>query len=222
MVCLVLVHVSLVLTYFPCAALLFALPLQICHLSQLGLPMVVDTSYDYWKDTFGVTDGRPRLGYAGGRKTPEMRIKDMPPLKPAERKRSDRQESFFEASSVNIGAAIDDQVSRLKREARKQQWEAMIAKRREEQERDRAALIEKERRKGAYIFLLAPSTTPLIFHTSLVPDFEDSLLAMRSEKKALQESYTPSADILAEGQGLDINVSATGIVDKLDALSLDK
>ena len=123
---------------------------------------------------------------------------------------------------MNIGAAIDDQVSRLKREARKQQWEAMIAKRREEQERDRAALIEKERRKGAYIFLLAPSTTHLIFHTSLVPDFEDSLLKMRSEKKALQESYTPSADILAEGQGLDINVSATGIVDKLDALSLDK
>ena len=137
-----------------------SLPLQICHLSQMGMPMAATSSYDYWKDTFGVTDGRPRLGHAGGRKTPEMRIKDLPPLKPAERARSDRQESFFESSAVNIGAAIDDQASRVKREARKQQWEAMVARRREEQERDRAALIEKERKKGASLAVAGRHQTP--------------------------------------------------------------
>ena len=53
-------------------------------------------------------------------------------------------------------------------------------------------------------------------------DFEASLQKMRSEKKAMDESFAPSADILATGEGLDIDVSAAGIADKLDALLLDK
>ena len=40
---------------------------KICHLSQLAMPMgELDSSYNYWKDTFGITQ-RPKLGFAGSR-----------------------------------------------------------------------------------------------------------------------------------------------------------
>lgn len=157
---------------------------KICHLAQLSMSMGVESSYDYWYDTFGVNDGRPRMGFAGGRKTPEMKTRDLPPLRLNERLRSDRSESFFEAGIVNVGSAVLDQVARLKKQARKEQWEAMIAKRRAEQEQDRAVLIEKERKK----------------------DFEEAMQKMRESKRQMELSFVPSEEAGGPAPAFGTNV----------------
>ena len=82
------------------------------------------STYDYFKDTYGSTYGStypPRLGIAGGRRTIEMNANNCVPLHAEGRLKSDYNERIFELQSVGVGGAIEFEMQRIKKEARRDQ-----------------------------------------------------------------------------------------------------
>ena len=118
---------------------------QIYVLSRFGIEADTEPRYDYFADVYGA--GKlPKLGIAGGRRTAEMRPLQAIPLKAAARlaNKTTYRENVYESHMVGIGAAEEEEEIARKKEMKKQQFTALIEKRRADAEAERLKAIEEE------------------------------------------------------------------------------
>lgn len=118
---------------------------QVYHISRSGFESDTEARYVYFADVYGA--GKlPKLGIAGGRRTAEMRPFHATPLKALARlaNKSDYRENAYESHMVGIGAAEEEEEIERKMERKKQQFMALIEKRRADAETERLKAIEEE------------------------------------------------------------------------------
>ena len=147
--------------------ILDTLPL-IYPLTRFGIAADQPRLYDVWKDVYGPA-GRPKLGFAGGRRLPNMQYMNTQPLPPEARATTNYKESYFEAVSAGLGAAAAAEQADAAAARRKAQWESLMENRLKEMECARQKAVEVEQR--AFIEDALAQVKTILNHLNFISSF---------------------------------------------------
>ncbi len=108
--------------------------------SEFNIQQDVPKLYSYKKDCY---QDDVKYEIEGDRRILDMSFrKSQPHLKTAGRT-TDRKENFFEPLAIGIGVAVEEENERRIRAAKKKQFDDMLAKKRQDEEKEKQRLIQE-------------------------------------------------------------------------------